>query len=536
MMRLNFSRGAALAAAVGVSVLCLAGCGDRRADVAGPGQVAFRIQLRGAATGTTADAFARVDAAHVLVTQSATVLLDSTVAFGAADGTVTLLVRPTDQSATVAVALDLLRSGQALFRGGGSVELQRGKTTSLALTVSPVVSGVAGPDSVLLTAIGDTVRLRGAGLFATGDTVPGTPLTWAGDGVSVIRVSADGLVTAVAEGVGTATATYQTVAHATRVRVRVPVARVLLSPDTLSLAPRESGTVTAVARDRSGNVLQRTFSWRSSDPTVATVDGTGVVTGVGSGATAITATADGTSGSAIVQVAQPIVAVSPTQLTFAVAPGSAGGTQTATVSNAGDGTLRGLTTSVSYGAGASGWLGVSLGSGTAPTTLTLSANPGQLPQGSYTATVAVASTVPGAGSAQVAVTMAVQPLQPLIGVTATTVTMTAAFDSTQGYSAQDSSVIVYNAGGGTLDGLWASVSIPPRGCYLSSGWLSASVGQTAPTKLYLVAQGYPYGTPTCTASVTIGSTVPGTATKSVIVYYQSGGSIGSVPARRVVRP
>ncbi len=534
MTRLSFLRGAALAAVVGTSVLCMAGCGDRRANVTGPGQGSFRIQLRGAVTGTSADAFARVDAAHVVVTQTAAILLDTSVAFaGASGGNVTLLVQPRDPSGSVAVALDLLRGGQALFRGNGSTLLQRGKTTSLTLSVTPVVSSVTGPDSVLLTAIGDTVRLSATGLFATGDTVSGTPLSWTADGASVIRVSPDGVVTAVGEGLATATATYQGVSHATRGRVQAVVTRVTLSPDSFFLSVGQSQTVTAVARDRNGNVLQRTFTWRSLDPTVATAGANGVVTGVRSGSATIMATVGGVSGTAIVQVGQPIVAVSPNLLSFPVTVGSAGATQTAFVTNAGTGTLSGLTSSISYGAGASGWLSATLASGTAPTALTLTVNPGQLPVGSYTATVTVGSSLPGAGTAQVSVTMLVQPLQPLVGVSNSTVTMYMAYDSTFGYSARDSSITVFNAGTGTLSALWVSVSSSVEGCYLQ-GWLTAGLGSdTAPTRLMLTAQGYAYGS--CYATVTIGSTLPGTGTKTVGVTY-IGSSVGAASVPRAIRP
>src|SRR5205814_4107300 len=55
-----------------------------------------------------------------------------------------------------------------------------------------------------------------------------------------------------------------------------------------------------------GNVLTgRTISWTSSNAAVATVSGTGLVSGVAAGSATITATSEGRSGQAQVTVAAP---------------------------------------------------------------------------------------------------------------------------------------------------------------------------------------------------------------------------------------
>lgn len=66
--------------------------------------------------------------------------------------------------------------------------------------------------------------------------------------------------------------------------------------------------------------------------------------------------------------------------------------RTVEVTNSGGGTLGGLETSVHYGSGQpTGWLSVELSRSTAPATLTVSVNAGNLPPGEYEADIRVSS-------------------------------------------------------------------------------------------------------------------------------------------------
>jgi uncharacterized protein YjdB len=89
--------------------------------------------------------------------------------------------------------------------------------------------------------------------------------------------------------------------------VVAPSADTLISiGDTLQLS--------AVARDGSGAVMSgKTFTWSSSDETVATVSASGLVTAVANGMAQIAAIADGVGGTSDVTVAQEAasVAISP---------------------------------------------------------------------------------------------------------------------------------------------------------------------------------------------------------------------------------
>jgi hypothetical protein len=79
-----------------------------------------------------------------------------------------------------------------------------------------------------------------------------------------------------------------------------------------------TASFSAVAQDASGAPLPVTFTWSSSEPRVAAIDSaTGVATATGNGKVTITATAQGMSGTASLDVAQSV-----TQLVFATQPGS----------------------------------------------------------------------------------------------------------------------------------------------------------------------------------------------------------------------
>ena len=105
------------------------------------------------------------------------------------------------------------------------------------------------------------------------------------------------------------------------------VASVTVSPAILSVSVGQTVTLTATPRDSSGNALvARVVTWVSNAPAVATVNGSGLVTGVAAGAAAITATSEGQSGAAAVTVtvtAAPVASVTVSPATASVGVGQA---------------------------------------------------------------------------------------------------------------------------------------------------------------------------------------------------------------------
>ncbi len=499
MRSLAFGRGAAPGTRLGsvavlaatVLALCLGACGDRRPDPAGPGQrTSVQIRLRAVVTGGMAEAFARVDSAHVTVTLAGATLLDTVAAFaGSAGGGLALAVPLPDETGTITVAVELLAGGKVVFRGGGSAQLQRGAATSVPITVAPVVGGVSGPDSVTMTALGDTLRLRAAVIFPTGDTVAGPGVTWGGDTAGVISLTADGLVTSLREGQASAIASYQTYSHTTSVLVRAIVAEVDVSADTFSLFVDSTRAIGAVARDRNGHALQRAIGWSSSNPGVARVDAQGVVKGVGAGTATITASSETQSAHTLVTVRRVPVG------TVRLAPPRVGvivGDTARFVATTLDVTGKVVTDRVIT------WTRDSAHVATVDSTGLVRA-------------LAVGTTLVKATCEGVSDTARVYVVQPTVAVSAPQVSFIVMARS----GPTTSSVSITNSGGGTLTGLSVTVSY---GQPSAIGWLGASLSRdTAPATLTLTAN--PAGLPSgnYTATVTVASTVPNAGTVQIPV-------------------
>jgi hypothetical protein len=82
-----------------------------------------------------------------------------------------------------------------------------------------------------------------------------------------------------------------------------PIASIAITPTTASLVVGQSASISAVARDATGAVLSdRTLTWSSSAPAVATVNSSGAVSAVAPGASTITVSAEGQSAAAVITV------------------------------------------------------------------------------------------------------------------------------------------------------------------------------------------------------------------------------------------
>jgi uncharacterized protein YjdB len=129
----------------------------------------------------------------------------------------------------------------------------------------------------------------------------------------VATVSSSGLVTAVAVGTATITASSEGKSGASAITVQVPVASVTVAPPTATILVTQTKAFTATTKDAQGNTITgRTVTWSSSNPAAATVNAnTGVATAVALGTATITATSEGKSGTATLSVTPvPVSSVS----------------------------------------------------------------------------------------------------------------------------------------------------------------------------------------------------------------------------------
>jgi len=190
----------------------------------------------------------------------------------------------------------------------------------------PVATVTVSPGIQTLV-IGATATLTAALADAAGKPITCRPITWVSNRPAVATVTAAGIVTAISEGVAQIDAssggTYGT---ANIVVTRTPVARIDVTPATLSLANGETGVLSATAKDANGAVLEgRAITWISNHPAVATVTAAGVVTAVAEGVAQIDASSEGQYGTANIIVTRvPVARVEITPATMSLVEGQTG--------------------------------------------------------------------------------------------------------------------------------------------------------------------------------------------------------------------
>jgi hypothetical protein len=122
-------------------------------------------------------------------------------------------------------------------------------------------------------------------------------------GVVSFNKTGECLITVTANGLSGNNKVYVPVLVVGMPTVPLPVIRVAVNPAGKEMFRGETFTFTAKAYNSSNaEVANSTFSWASQDPSVATIDATGKVTAVALGKTIITATSNGISGQAEVDV------------------------------------------------------------------------------------------------------------------------------------------------------------------------------------------------------------------------------------------
>ena len=132
-----------------------------------------------------------------------------------------------------------------------------------------------------------------------------TQANWQSSNPTVLSVDDQGKATAIAAGDATVTATVQGVTGQTTVSaVDLTVSQLQIIPATVQLAIGTTTRLTAIATfaDQSTQDVSSQVGWLSSNTAVATVDSTGLVTGVAAGSTTLSASLLGVTASTSIQV------------------------------------------------------------------------------------------------------------------------------------------------------------------------------------------------------------------------------------------
>jgi acid phosphatase type 7 len=248
-----------------------------------PGTVTVAVGSSVQLTATTKDA-------------AGNVLTGRTITWSASNGNVTvsatgLVTGQSGGHVTVTATSEGVSGSASVFIGTVTVPVA-------TVTVSPATATIGNGGSVQLSA---TLK------DSLGNTLTGRTVTWASSNTAAATVNGSGLVTGVAVGTATITATSEGKSGTASITViTVPVASVTVTPSPASVQQGFTVQLTATPRDANGNPLSgRTVSWSSSNTAAATVNGSGLVTGVAVGSATITATSEGQNGTAAITVTPP---------------------------------------------------------------------------------------------------------------------------------------------------------------------------------------------------------------------------------------
>jgi len=183
----------------------------------------------------------------------------------------------------------------AVGPGTATITARSGEVRGSTEVVVAQVAALLEPevDGVELWALGDTLRLGATVRDPGGAPIAAASVVWLSADTSVATVSADGLLTAVANGSTEVLGLSGAAVGIVGVAVVQRAVAIEPSAGTLVLVSiGETATVSVTATDAGGAELENVSpTWVSSDPAVATVEG-GVVTAVANGVALVVASVD----------------------------------------------------------------------------------------------------------------------------------------------------------------------------------------------------------------------------------------------------
>jgi hypothetical protein len=207
--------------------------------------------------------------------------------------------------------LDLVNDvNWAYANDGGS-----GSTGTYCYTAPPVLTTITVSPSTVNIASGGSQTFTATSTDQHGDPI-GATIAWSSSAPSAGSINpTTGVFTAASIGVNTQTTITATsgsvhgTATATVLRVPPAFASIVITPTTASIGIGATQQLHAVCKDQYDTVLTcPTLTWSSTSPSIATVDQSGLVTGIIEGSTSITAD----DGGIIISDVSVIIVATPT--------------------------------------------------------------------------------------------------------------------------------------------------------------------------------------------------------------------------------
>ncbi|HSM59470.1 MAG TPA: Ig-like domain-containing protein, partial [Longimicrobiales bacterium] len=265
---------------------------------------------------------------------------------------------------------------------------------------------------------GATVQLNATVRDDHGAPIPQAVVAWSSDDDGIATVDDNGRATGTGAGTTTIRASFQGVVGTATITVE-PGPSIHAIPDSVSLFGSQGSSPTPVViQIENGGVgtlsgLQATVAYEGSangwlpvslagTTAPTTLSLTAVTAGLAVGDYRAVVAVTGNAGNSPLEIPvrlsvtedAPIISLAPSSLTIEGVSGRAPpGPVLVQVTNAGGGSLSGLSPSVWYSGSTAGWLSASIASPTAPTQLSVTANASSLPPGTYRGEVRVAAPV-----------------------------------------------------------------------------------------------------------------------------------------------
>ncbi len=188
----------------------------------------------------------------------------------------------------------------------------------------PVVASVSVSPPMASIEEGGMQQFEAMAMTEEGVVIPGAMFTWMSSDDGIATIDTEGLAMGVSAGEVTVTAMTDGISGTATLTVMEPppeVATVTVTPSMAEIEEGQTQQFIAVAAEADGMLIANvTISWSSSDENVATVNTTGLATGVGPGEATITATSDGVSGDAALTVTEPPPPPPPVVASVSVSP------------------------------------------------------------------------------------------------------------------------------------------------------------------------------------------------------------------------
>lgn len=189
-----------------------------------------------------------------------------------------------------------------------------GKVATVTVTVNPpLLRSIAVTPSNASIFVGQSQAFIATGTFSDGSTGVVAAVQWSVSDSAIANVDSGGLVRSLAGGVVTVVATHGGLSSSAALTVVVPVLQSLtLAPESAALIVGQQQRFAATGRYSDGSLrdVSATTQWRSSEAAVASVDASGLVTGVGAGSASLVASKDGISATVAIVVSRKFELVS----------------------------------------------------------------------------------------------------------------------------------------------------------------------------------------------------------------------------------